>query len=129
MVQAPSNRERFLNRVSLSLLSRYLLHSDLSVVERLLLDRLLQDARVDLAAVDNEAVRYACERGHLPVVMQRLECPRVLRTMYLLLVARALVIDGGRLTALLRRDAMLRRGHLQVAAAVFTRRRVQQVGR
>jgi len=49
--------------------------------------------------------------------MRLLECRPVLRTVRPLLVARALVVNGGRLAVLLRSDALLRRGHL--AAAVF----------
>jgi len=64
----------------------------------------------------------ASENGHLPVVMRLLECPRVLRTVRPLLLARALAVEGDRLAVLLRSDALLRRGH--IAAAVCRRRQV-----
>jgi len=83
-------------------------------------DRLLQDPRVDPLDAGNLAIRRAHSQGHAAVVSRLLHCPRVLRSVYPLLRQGALTVGVSDVAALLRHDALLRRGHL--AAAVLRRR-------
>jgi len=76
---------------------------------------------VDPCADANYATREAHKRGHASVVSRLLECPHVLRSVHPLLREGALTVGVGEIATLLRRDAVLRRGHL--AAAVLRRRR------